>query len=99
MILYMALGLLLLSNTLYAVEYVKICTTLGPNDVQMPAGYFVIPGSASTDVSAVCIQPSTGITQTGYNDGTIVTGQSELAYRVSQLERQLTLLLADTEEN
>ena len=64
------------------VEYVKICSLYG-------AGYLYIPG---TDV---CVDLSTGITHYQTTVGT-VSGQTQLAYRVSQLEKKLAMLMEGT---
>ena len=77
------IGTILLSNTIYATAYVKICDLYGD-------GYYYIPGIN------ICVNTATGITKYQTTNGT-VTGQTQLAYRVSQLERKLAMLMEETE--
>ena len=81
------IGTILLSNSIYATQYVRIC-----DSPLYGKGYNYIPG---TDI---CVNPTTGITKYQTVNGTI-SGQTQLAYRVSQLEKKLAMLMEETEGN
>lgn len=66
------------------VEYVRICTLYG-------TGYFYIPGTNT------CVDAATGMTKYQTSAGT-VNGQTQLAYRVSQLEKKLGMLMEETND-
>ena len=88
------IGLMLMSSlsywfsgdmTEYSVEYVKVCSLYG-------AGYFYIPGTDS------CQQSSTGIVKTQTANGTIIS-ETQLAHRVSELERKIATLMSEKEQS
>jgi hypothetical protein len=94
-IIFMIIASILLSTTVTAdlsaqsVEYVRICSLYG-------AGFYYIPGSD------VCLMPTTGQTRQINGDGSTVIGQSQLAYRVTNLEHKLAQLeqkLASLKQN
>ena len=92
---FIMLGVALLSNTVYAVEYVKACPTLGQeNQIYLGAGWFVMPGSDTTLGLGTCLLTTTGLTEYLSTDGSIITTQSQLEARVTQLEKKIRLLLA-----
>ena len=85
----------LLSNMAFAVEYVKACSTLGEQDqVYLGPGWFVMPGSDTTHGLGTCLLTTTGLTEYLSTDGSIITTQSQLEARVTQLEKRIALLLA-----
>ena len=90
----MIIGATILSSSAFAttqdydspsrpVEYVRICEVYG-------AGYLYIPGTST------CVDVATGNTKYQTSAGT-VSGQTQLAYRVSQLEKKLAMLMEETE--
>jgi hypothetical protein len=65
-----------------SVEYVRICSLYG-------SGWYYIPG---TDT---CLFPTTGETRTLKAGDVVQEGETELAYRVSQLENKVHMLMVE----
>ena len=98
---FIILGTFLLSNIVSAaVEYVHDCPSLGDqNQVTLGPGWYVLPGMQNSSVGKTCFQVTTGLTKYLSDDATIITTQSQLEARVTQLEKKIALLLAKKQLN